>query len=775
MLRGSFFLWLFLSVTLLVSGVWAKETVRSIEVQGNRRVETPTILSYINVRVGEEASEEKIEEMLKNLFATGLFADVVIEQQGDRLLIKVVENKIINRIAFEGNDRLKDDILQAEIGLRPREVYTPARVQEAAQKIRDMYRLSGRYGAKVEPKIVEREENRVDLVFEIKEGQLTRINKIIFVGNEHFSSSRLESVILTKESHWYRFFSTDDTYDPDRLAYDKELLRRYYHEQGFADFKVDSVVAELDPDAQEFYITYTISEGKRYKFGTVKITNKLPRLKVGGLHELITIEKDEWFNSKEVEKSIDKLNLAIGEKGFAFVEIEPKFHRCSKTLTVDVELVIKEGRHVYINRIDIVGNDRTDDAVIRREFRLSEGDPYNSIKLKRSEQRINNLDYFQKVEVKQEETSAPDKIDLKVEVEDKPTGSLQFSAGYSTTDKIIGTITMNERNLMGKGYDLYAQAMLSQRAMDFHTGFTNPYFLGRQLSAGIDAFHSSRKYSVKETGQSGYRQMKTGGTLSFGYDLKEYLGQSWSYTLRRDDINDISKKSSPFLLAQKGVWTVSSIGHNLFYDRRDSSIEPTSGYFAGMSNDLAGLGGEVRYFKNGARAGVYISLDEEHKWVLSTKVSGGVMTGLGKVTRVVDRYELGGDYLRGFADNGIGPRSKKFKDALGGLLYYKGTFELAVPLGLPRELGVKGSLFTDIGSVWHSGDHPHKHKHHDDHDDKNLFKIIGDTPRPRVGVGAGLTWRSPFGPIGVYYAPWAWGVKHVDRKKNFNVTFGSNF
>jgi len=763
-LRGFLILITALGFSILTTFVWAAGTIRSIEVEGNRRVETPTIMTYIDVKVGESISEEKIEDILKNLFATGLFADVVIDQIGDRLLIKVVENKIINRIAFEGNDNIKDEMLQPEIGLRPREVYTPARVQEAAQKIRDIYRLSGRYGAMVEPKIIEREQNRVDLIFEIKEGQLTRINKIIFVGNERFSESQLESVILTKESHWYRFFSSDDTYDPDRLSFDKELLRRYYHEHGYADFKVDSVVAELEPDAQEFYITYTLNEGERYQFADVKIESKLCKLDVTGLQELIPFVSGDWFDSRKVERTVDKLNLAIGEKGFAFVEIEPVLKRDPKTHTVCLTFLVKEGRHVYINRIDIVGNDRTDDAVIRREFRLAEGDPFNSIKLKRSEQRIQNLDFFKKVEIKQEETAAKDKIDLKVEVEDKPTGSLQFSAGYSTTDKIIGTITMNERNLMGKGYDLYASAMASQRAMDFHTGFTNPYFLGRPLSAGVDAFHSSRKYSTTETGSTGYQQMKTGTTFSMGYDLKEYLGQSWSYTIRRDDINDIRKTASPFLKAQQGLWTVSMFGHSLFYDRRDSNVDPTKGYFAGMSNDLSGAGGNVRFFKNNLRAGLYIPIDEGHKWVLATKASGGVMSGLGKTTRVVDRFELGGDYLRGFADNGIGPRDARTKDALGGLFYYKATVELGFPLGLPAELGIKGSCFTDLGSVWHSGNHA-----------TATDPIVGSTPKPRVGVGAGVTWRSPFGPIGVYYAPWTKGIKHVDRKKAFNVTFGPNF
>lgn len=742
----------------------AAEPISSIEVKGNHRVETPTIMSYIEIKPGDLISESKIEDVLKNLFATGLFADVLIEQEGNRLIIKVVENKIINRIAFEGNERLKDEMLLSEITLKPREVYTPARAQEAAQKIRNMYRLSGRYGAKVEPKIVEREQNRIDLIFEITEGKTTRINKIIFVGNQYFSASRLESIILTKESRWYRFFSSDDTYDPDRLAYDKELLRKYYYEQGYADFKVNSTVAELDPDNQEFYITYTLQEGKRYQFGNVKVSVELPKLRIPGLDDLVTVTKGDWFNSREIEKTIDKLNTTIGEQGFAFIEIEPKLKRNPETCTVDVELVIKEGRHVYINRINIVGNDRTDDEVIRREFRIAEGDPYNSVKLKRSEQRLQNLDYFKKVEIKQEPTAASDKIDLKVEVEDKPTGSLQFSAGYSTTDGVLGSVTMNERNLMGKGYDLYGSAQVSQRSTDFHLGFADPYFLGKPLIGGIDTFHSSRKYNTKSQDSTGFQQTQTGVSPSIGYDLTEYLGQSWSYKIRRDFINDIRKNASIYLKEQRGTWIVSSMGHNLFYDKRDSAIEPTEGFYAGLADEIAGLGGDVQFFKNSLRAGNYFPLDDEKKWVISTKGSVGAMSGMGKVTRVVDRFELGGESLRGFADSGIGPRDKRTKDALGGLLYYKATVELAVPLGLPKELGITGCLFSDAGSVWHSGNK-----------EKKGHPILSNNQSLRLSVGGGINWRSPFGPIGVSLSKALIYKKHVDRLEVFRVNFGTTF
>lgn len=740
------------------------QPLSSIEIKGNHRIETPTVMSYIEIKPGDEITEEKIEDILKNLFATGLFADVLVDQQGSVLIIRVVENKIINRIAFEGNERLKDETMLTEIGLRPREVYTPGRVQEAAQKIRDMYRLSGRYGAKVEPKIIEREQNRVDLIFEITEGKPTKINKIIFVGNNQYSASRLESIILTKESRWYRFFSSDDTYDKDRLAYDSELLRKFYYEQGYADFKVHSTVAELDPDTQEFYITFTLEEGKRYVFGNVKISVALCNVVPESLRGLVTFETGEYFNSREVEKTIDKLNTALGEQGFAFVEIEPKLKRNPDLCTVDVDLVIKEGPHVYINRIEIFGNDRTDDEVIRRELSVAEGDPYNVLKIKRSEQKLQNLDFFKKVDIKKEPTAAPDKVNLKIDVEDKPTGSFLFSAGYSTADGILGSVTMNERNLAGKGYDLYGSAQVSQRSKDFHLGFADPYFLNKPLIAGIDAFHSSRKYNTKSQSQTGFQQTKTGATPSIGYEITEYLGQSWNYTIRRDFINDTNKKASVYLRKQLGTWQVSSAGHNLFYDKRDSSIEPTEGYFAGLSNEIAGLGGNVQFFKNSLRVGSYFPFDDDHKWVLAIKASAGIMTGLGKVTRVVDRFELGGEGLRGFADSGTGPRDKRTRDALGGLYYYKATVELAVPLGFSKELGISGSIFTDLGSVWHSGDKI-----------KRGHPILSNGQALRLAPGVGITWRSPFGPIGVSLAKAVIYKKHIDQTEVFRVNFGTTF
>lgn len=735
--------------------------IKSIKVEGNNRVETPTIMTYVPIHVGDEFDNDKVEDALKDLFATGLFADVVIDHFGNTLVIKVVENKIINRIAFEGNEKIKDELLVGQIGLRPREVYTAGRAQEAAQKIRDIYRLSGRYGAKIEPKIVEREQNRVDLVFEIDEGKTTRIDRIIFVGNHRFSESRLESVIMTKETRWYRFFTSDDTYDPDRMAYDRELLRKYYLNNGYADFKVVSVVAELDPDSQDFYITYTMDEGEVYEFGDVKIVNNLPKFDASKLEGEITFSQGDTYNLREVEKTIDNLNRSVGDQGFAFIDIEPKADKDPKTHTVKMTFEIKEGKHVYINRINIRGNDRTNDNVVRREFRLAEGDAYNATKLNRSEQRIKDLGYFKKVELTEQEAGAPDKVDVNVDVEDQATGQLQFAAGYSTSEGALGAIMANERNVMGEGYIWNAKAMMSQKSIDTRTGFFDPYFLDRRLLGGIEVFYTQREYDTRKNFSDDFKMSSVGSTLHSGYEISEPLRQSWTYTIREDHVGDFRSGISPFIASQKGDWLYSGFGHGLIYDRRDSRIDPTAGYYASLGNEFAGAGGKVRFLKNNISVGHYLPVDDDHEWVVATSAETGLMSDLGKQSRVVDRYELGGDSLRGFADSGIGPRDGNTRDALGGQYYYLATVQLNFPLPLPNDFGVKGQLFTDVGSLWDTG-----------------FKnpaIVSNDSKVRVGSGVGISWKSPLGPIGLSFSKAVKKIKGVDRTETFRINFGTQF
>jgi len=755
--------------TVFVGGVFVSSlayahTISEFEVVGNRRVETPTILSYVTLAKGDRFEEEQREEVLKNLFSSGLFSDVVVTQEGGVVRIEVSENQVLNEIAFEGNDRIKDAMLKTELGLRPREIYTPARAQEAAQKIRDMYRAMGRYAARVEPKVVEREGNRVDLVFEIDEGHATKVNRINFVGNKRFTERRLETVIMTKEARWYRFFTTDDSYDPHRMAYDQELLRKYYLNNGYLDFRVLSAVAELDSDSHDFTMTYTIEEGERYKISKVELDNHLQQLNPEGLASVLSFESGDWYSQQDVEKSIEKLTDAIMERGISFVQIEPALEKNVEAQTVELKLVITEGPKVFVNRINILGNDRTNDEVVRREFRFVEGDPKNQSKMKRTKQRLKALGYFRKVELTEAPAGSPDKVDINAEVEDQPTGSMQFSGGYSTSDGAMGAISLQESNVMGKGYIFNMSAMVAQRAQDFRAGIADPYFLGRRLLVGLEGFHTQRKYSTRKAMHGGYRHMSTGGTVHAGYELTEALTQSWSYTLREDKIDDVRRRASRFLRQQLGDWLVSSVSHNLFYDKRDDALDPTEGYYLALGNQFAGLGGDVRYLKNGASAGMYMPIDDSRELVWSNKITGGFITQLDKKIRIVDRHQLGGETLRGFDEAGVGPRDLSTGDALGGRYFYKGTSEISFPLGLPNEMGVKGSVFVDVGSVWHSGDRS-----------TAASPIGGDSSSPRVASGVGVNWRSPFGPIGISFAKAIVKKKGVDRTRTFRVNFGTSF
>lgn len=739
--------------------------VQEIKVQGNVRVDTQTLLSHLPIKKGQNATPEQLDESLKVLFATGLFADVVLEPKGSTLYIKVVENKMLNQIVFEGNDKVKDDLLLAEIGLRPREVYTPARVQEASQKIRDIYRLKGRFSAHVEPKIIEREQNRVDLVFEIQEGPLTSVRRISFVGNRRFSDNRLEKVILTKESRWYRFFTSNDTYDPDRLNHDKELLRQYYLENGYADFHVVSAVAELSPDQQDFYITFTIDEGACYQFGKIEIQSSLPQMKplLKEFYNELTFSSGEWFNNKEIEKTIDVLVRTIGNAGFSFIDVRPQLKRNAKEHKIDVVLEVIEAPHVYINKIIIEGNTGTDDEVIRREFRSAEGDPLNQSKLKRSQERIENLDYFSKVDIETEKTTLPDRENLRVKVEEKSTGEIAFAGGYSTYDGPLAEIKLRERNFMGRGQEARAKIGVAKRTQDISIGFTEPYFLDRRLAASVDVYAVNTKQDTQKNFSGGYSQKILGTTLSTGYEITEALSQGWSYKLREENIGGIASNASPYIKEMAGQSVVSSVGQELFYDRRDSTIRPTTGYYYSMGNEFAGVGGNVRYFSNVFSTGRYYPIDSDHEWIVSTRAKYAIEFQVGKPIRLADRYMLGGSSFPGFAESGIGPRDAITGDALGGQQLLLGVVDMTFPIGLPKEFDIRGVVFTDWGSLWKSGI------------PAGGDPISSNNWYLRGSVGAGMVWRSPFGVIGFNFSKALKRLKNVDRVEVFRISFGTEF
>jgi len=462
------------------------QRIGRVLIEGNQRVENETVVSYMQIHAGEEYDPEKVDQSVKSLFQTGLFADVRIDRRGSDLVVIVEENPMVNRVNFEGNHEIKDKDLQKEVELRERMVFTRARVQSDVQRIIALYRRSGYYSARVEPKIIRLPQNRIDLAFEITEGTETKVKSITFVGNEAFSDGDLRAVISTAESRWWKFFSTADKYDPDRLNYDKELLRRYYLKNGFADIKVISADAELAPDGESFYITFTLEEGPLYKLSTVTINQGETSLDPNQLRSAVVSGTGEDYDETKVDKTVENITIEAGKAGYAFAKVEPDIQRDPANHTLAITYNVREGPRTYIERIDIIGNNRTRDEVIRREMRLYEGDAYNRVLVDRARRRLTALDYFEKIDFREEPGSAPDKVDLVVEVVEKSTRSVNFSAGLSTTEGVIGGISLVERNLMGRGQNLRIDTEGSFHRQQIVFSFTEPYFLGLPLSAGFD-------------------------------------------------------------------------------------------------------------------------------------------------------------------------------------------------------------------------------------------------------------------------------------------------
>jgi outer membrane protein insertion porin family len=750
-------------------------TVERVEIVGAQRIEPETILSYLFIHRGDKWSDEKIDASLKALFATGLFADVRLSRVGDALVVKVVENPIINRIAFEGNHEIEDKDLNSEIQLRPRVVYTRSRVQSDVKRILDLYRRHGYFGATVNPKVIQLSENRVDLVFEISEGSYTGVKSINFVGNTRFSDGELRGVIETKESRWWRFLSTADSYDPDRLAYDKELLRKFYLNHGYADFEVESAVAELTPSRNGFIITFTLHEGSRYRFGKVGVNIKLKNLPASAVMPLLRVHPGDYYDAHEVERSISILTNALGNRGYAFVDIKPRIRRHRKTHTIDITFDVEQGPRVYVERIDIVGNVRTLDKVIRREMQLVEGDAFNATKMTRSKDRIKNLGFFKKVEVATKPGSAPDKTVITVEVEEQSTGSLSLGLGFSTTDGPLIDVNLEEKNFLGRGQDVRIGTILSFRSQQVNISYTEPYFLDKNLAAGFDLFEI--KTSPTSSFFSGitppYQQFSYGGSLRAGYQLTEHLRQTLNYTARSDDITDVTSDASLFIALEEGTHYTSSVGQVLLYDRRDDRFEPTSGYYASIGNDFAGVGFGVQFVRNKVSAGYYYSVWPQ--WVLSVTGEAGYITGWGNQPVLIqNRFFVGGDNLRGFETAGIGPRDEITQDALGGNKYYTGSVALGVPLGLPKELGIRGQIFSDFGSLWSNDQEGVALTPAQLVTTGGVQPVIQDSAAIRVSAGFGVSWKSPVGPIRLDLAV---PIKReaFDKTQIFRVSFGTRF
>ena len=727
--------------------------VSQIEVDGLQRVERETVLSYLNVEQGSSVSQEYLNSSMKRLFETGLFADVNIDARGNGVLaVKVVENPVINKRVFDGNDKVDDTLLESEVQLKSGSIYNIAKVQDDVQRILEVYKRSGRYATVVEPKIIKRDQNRVDLVYEISEGPTAAISKVNFIGNHHYSDDDLQSEIMSKESRWYRLFSSSENYDPEKTNYDKELLRRFYLKRGYADFRVLSAVAELSPDKKSFVVTYVLDEGPRYKLEDVRIQSMIKDVDVAALSGQVQQEKGDWYNADLAERSVYALTEELGKKGFAFVDVTPELEKTSGNKMV-LTFNIAEGQRVFVDRINITGNTRTEDEVIRREFRIDEGDAFNAAKIRASRRNVENLNYFSKVDIQTEPNPNDDsKADINVNVEEKSTGAFNVGVGYSTVNGALFRAGIAENNFQGKGQKLSADVAVSQRTSEYDLSFTEPYFMGRRLSAGIDLFRTEEDYQD----EGSYDSESTGGRLRLGWNYTDDFAQYLRYTLKEDKISNVDRNASIYIKEEEGRYSNSSICQTMVYDKRDSAINPKEGYYLSFGNDVAGLGGDEKYLKFDGKAYKYFTLADYYTFKLF--INGGYITGYGdENVRLSNRYYLGGSTLRGFEFAGIGARDKFTKDALGGnWMIYSGA-EMSFPIGLD-EVGVRGRTFVDMGILG---------KPDDINED---YVEYSDTPR--VAAGFGFQWQSPMGQIDVDLA-FPIVKEDYDETEVFRLNFGS--
>ena len=761
-------------------------TVSAIRVTGNQRIEPGTIRSYMLISPGDPFDPDRIDRSLKTLYATGLFHDVSITRDGNALVVKVVENPIVNRIAFEGNHKIVDGTLRPLLELRPRAVFTPELAQADRQKILDAYAKKGRFGATVEPKIIRLEQNRVDVVFEINDGSSTLISRIAFVGNHAFGENRLREIISSREEAFYRFLSNSDTYDPARIDYDKELLRRFYLKNGYADFDVRDATAELAPDRSAFFVTFTLHEGAQYKVGSVSVESKLRNLDGASLLPDVEQQKGETYDGEAVERSVTALQDAAQARGYNFVLVRPRIARDTANHTVDLVFDVTEGPRVYAERIDIVGNTRTKDKVIRREMQLAEGDAFDTAAVRRSRQRLNDLGFFNTVNITSSPGSAADKVVVTAAVDEKATGELSLGGGFSTDAGALLSAGLREKNLIGTGIDANLSGTLAQRESQVDFSLTDPYLFDRNLVGGIDLFH------VQNNNQSisAYSESRTGFALRLGYQLTDHLSQAVAYSFVDRNVNNVLSDASVYIQNQAGGSTLSQIGQTLTLDYRDSRTDPHTGFVVRYGLDVAGLGGTAHYIRNKIDGTYYIPLERftgDSDWGIALSAGTGYLADIGqRQENLIDRFFLGGDNLRGFQSGGAGPHSVPLQsngiifgsDSVGGRFIYTQSTELRFPLPISSDFGLSGRAFVDVGGLAQvngSGTQFARNFYGNAIPGGITQALVGSNNlTPRVGAGVGVSWRTPFGLINIDLAQ-AVLKQRYDQTQFFRFGFGTRF
>jgi outer membrane protein insertion porin family len=738
-------------------------TISDVKVEGAQRIEQGTVRSYILLQPGDPFDPERMDRSLKTLFSTGLFADASLRRDGSTLVVKVVENPIVNRIAFEGNKKITDEQLRPALQLRPRAVFTAAIAQSDRQRILDLYAKRGRFNAHVEPKIIPLDQNRVDVVYEIVDGDATLVSRIAFVGNKAYSEGRLREVVASREQAWFRFLSTSDTYDPERLNYDRELLRRFYLRQGYADVDITSANAELSPDRTAFFVTFTVNEGERYRVKKVTVNTTLRGLDGPSLRPLVEVDDNDWYDGDAVERVTQSLTDEVQNRGYVFVEVKPRVLRDPVAHTVELAFDIGEGPRVYVERLDIVGNQRTMDKVVRREFRLAEGDAFNAALLRRSRQRVQDLDFFNGVTAVPTPGSTPDKSVITTTIDEKATGELTLGGGYSTDIGPLVSAGLREKNMIGTGIDAGLSGLIAQKESQVNLSVTDPYFLDRNIVAGFDLFHIEN--NLQSVAQ--YNERRTGFSLRLGYEFTEHLRQIWTYSLIQRSVYSVQDTASIYVQDAKGTSLLSQIGQTTTLDYRDSRIDPKSGFVVRLGTDFAGLGGDAKFARAKIDGAYYYPLDRwigAPDWGIALQAGAGYLWNFGQNEKIIDRFFLGGDNLRGFQVGGVGPHSVPAGDSLGGRFLWTQTTELRFPLPVSPDLGISGRTFMDVGAL----------------SQVNALVSNGvkqgliDDNGPRMSVGVGISWKTPFGLLNIDLGQPVIKKKY-DQTQFFRFGFGTRF
>ena len=753
---------LVLATTAGAQALYAPGTIASIDIRGNARVTDDNLRAVLPISAGDAFDPVTIDAGIKALFATGQFSDVRMTREGSVLVINVLENIVLNIVTFEDNTSITDDVLAGIVESESREIFTRSKVQSDVRRLLAVYRSRGMYSVNITPKLIMLDQNRANLVFEILEGAAAKIDTIVFVGNRQYSDGELRNAITSRQRAPWRFFSDADTYNPDRLSQDGSRLEAFYQNRGYADFKVISQSGEQITDRSGFLVTFVIDEGRRYEFGTSTVRSEIGGVEGRELTQFVKARPGRRYDRREIDETRTAISEELQDRGFAFAQVRVEQDRDPRTGIANLTYVLEEGEKVFVERIDIRGNQTTLDETIRREFRLAEGDAFSISALRRTQERLRALGYFDSVNINTLPGSAPDRTIIEAEVEEGRMNAYDFGARISSDSGIEGTLGVSYGNLGGRGQTLSLNTVLAQTTQSVSVSFTEPWLFGQEVPASVSAF-----YTRDVTPSNPYSSNSFGGRVSLGYKLSERLSQNWSYNLRRTSLFDVEPTAPLAITEEAGVTWRSIVGHSLSYDRRDNAARPREGFLLSMNNNLAGIGGDVAYLQNIASANYYIPVREQSS--LAFLASAGHIVGLGMDTRTTDRFFFGEDMIRGFAPNGLTPVCDAANSggdclsniALGGTKFYRGSAEFRWPFPLIGEQGFTGRFFADVGAVWDVGV-------------SNLTVPVLESAEPRWSVGVGATWFSPFGPLSVDYGI-PFNVQEGDVVNNFRFSVAGGF